>query len=240
MFDHLLPLTFTHSATRNGGDGTAGMIQWFAQDTWRATRRMTVDYGLRFATYSYWNQRVESAAFALERYDRSRAPRLYYPRLVDNRRVAFDPITGDIRPAVFIGAFAPGSGDTANGMVLDSDTSYPQGFRDAPGLLVQPRLGVSFDPFGDGRTAVRAAAGVFHEVVLGSVNSWNTVTNPPAQFTPAIFYEQFDRLPALAETGTVRPTGVFGWERDGKTPVVYNLTAGVQRDIGFGTVVDIA
>jgi hypothetical protein len=44
----------------------------------------------------------------------------------------------------------------------------------------------------------------------------------------------------LAETGTVRPTGVFGWDRDVKTPVVYNFTAGVQRDIGFGTVVDIA
>jgi hypothetical protein len=125
-------------------------------------------------------------------------------------------------------------------MVLDSDTSYPQGFRQSPGLLVQPRLGVSFDPFGDGRTAVRAAAGVFHEAVLGSVSVWETVTNPPAQFTPTIFYEQIDRLPLLADTGTVRPTNVFGWDRDSKTPVVYNFTAGVQRDIGFGTVVDVA
>jgi hypothetical protein len=232
--------SYSESTTRNGGDGTNGMIQWFAQDTWRATRRLTVDYGLRFATYSYWNQRVESAAFALDRYDPSRAPRLYVPRLVANRRSAVDPLTGDVRPAVFIGAFVPGSGDIANGMVLDSDTSYPKGFREPPGLLVQPRFGVSFDPLGDGRTAVRAAAGVFHEVVLGSVSSWETVTNPPAQFTPTIFYEQIDRLPLLADTGTVRPTSVFGWERDGKTPVLYNFSAGVQRDIGFGTVVDIA
>lgn len=145
-----------------------------------------------------------------------------------------------MRPAVFIGAFVPGSGDAANGMVLESDDSYPDGFREPPGVLLQPRFGVSFDPFGNGRTAIRAAAGIFHEVALGSVASWNTVTNPPAQFTPQIFYETMDRLPALAQTGAVRPTNVTGWQRDSRTPVVYNITAGVQRDIGYGTVVDLA
>jgi len=233
---------YSESTSRNGGDATAGMLQWFAQDTWRAARTLNLDYGVRFATYSYWNQRVDAAAFALERYDPARAPRLYYPRVVDGQRVAFDPVTGGVRPAVFIGAFVPDSGNTANGMVLDSDPTYPHGFREPPGLLVQPRLGVSYDPVGDGRTAIRAAAGVFHQVALGSVDSWNAVTNPPAQYTPTIFYENMDRLPALSATGAgaVRPTAVSGWARDGKTPVVYNFTAGAQRDIGYGTVVDVA
>lgn len=44
--------SYSESTSRNGGDGTAHMIQWFAQDTWRATRKLTVDYGMRFATYS--------------------------------------------------------------------------------------------------------------------------------------------------------------------------------------------
>jgi hypothetical protein len=75
---------------------------------------LTVDYGARFATYSYWNPRVEA------RPSRSiaticRARRLYVPRLVNIRRVAADPVTGEIRPAVFIGAFVPGSGETAKG-----------------------------------------------------------------------------------------------------------------------------
>ncbi len=94
-------------------------------------------------------------------------------------------------------------------VVLNSDASYPAGFRDGPGLLIQPRLGVSFDPFGDGRTALRAAAGVFHDTYLFSVNSWNTVTNPPVQFTPTIYYENMDRLPSLANAGALRPNSVF-------------------------------
>ena len=36
-----------------------------------------------------------------------------------------------------------------------------------------------------------------------------------------------------------RPNNVFGLERDAKTPTSYNWSLGVQRDIGWGTVVDV-
>jgi hypothetical protein len=36
-----------------------------------------------------------------------------------------------------------------------------------------------------------------------------------------------------------RPSAVFGIERDAKTPRSYNYSAGIQRELGWGTVVDV-
>jgi len=38
-----------------------------------------------------------------------------------------------------------------------------------------PRFGIAWDPFGDGKTSVRAAAGIFYGSISG--NEWNTMTN---------------------------------------------------------------
>ena len=43
------------------------------------------------------------------------------------------------------------------------------------GTTVSPRVGVVWDPFGDGRTAIRAAGGIFYGSISG--NEWNTMTN---------------------------------------------------------------
>ena len=230
---------YTESTSRPAGDGTRRTIEWFAQDTWRTTRKLTLDYGMRFAHYTLWTQKEgAAAAFALERYDRSKAPRFYQPAIVNGVRQGCDPVTGQVVPAVMIGAFVPGSGDPANGMVLDSDDSYPDGFRNAPGLIVEPRVGASYDLKGDGRTAIRASFGIFHNTRQTGNTNWTASRNPPLQFNPTLYY---GTLATLQQSSTVLfPSNVQGFVKDVETPIIYSFTAGVQRDLGWNTVFDAA
>ncbi len=67
--------SYVESDTRPSNEGRKTSLAWFVQDNWKATRRLSLDYGLRLVWYSQWtHNRGEAAAFALERYDRSKAP----------------------------------------------------------------------------------------------------------------------------------------------------------------------
>ena len=50
-----------------------------------------------------------------------------------------------------------------------------------------------------------------------------------------------DTLLAVGAAGAFanRPSNVFGIERDAKTPTSYNYSVGVQRELGWGTVLDV-
>jgi hypothetical protein len=241
---------YTESNSRPSGEGRQSIAEWFVQDSWKATRRLTVEAGVRFAWFNQWYQSNNRAAiFSLERYDRSKAPRLFEPACAvqvaptatcsaANRR-ARNPVNGQLLPAVFIGGFVPGSGDPYNGMVLATDKDYPRGFRNQQPVQVQPRLGFAWDVKGDGKLAIRGNVGVFNQTRVSANVVWNDVSrNPPITDTPRILYGTMDTL--LSSSGTLFPASVASLERDANTPVTYNYSLGVQKDIGWGTVVDIA
>ncbi len=214
------------------------LAEWYVQDTWKAHQRVTLDYGLRFLWYEPWYTKLPAAVFVPERYDSAKAPRLYQPARVNNQNVALDPVTGEVRPNVFVGAFVPGTGDPYNGMVSHGEPGYPRGFRENQGIHPEPRLGVAWDLLGDGKTALHASAGLYHNPHITARSMDSAANNPPAVNNPTIFYGTMDTL--LATGGfSARPSNVFGLERDAKTPESYNWSIGVQREIGWGTVVDV-
>jgi hypothetical protein len=231
--------SYTEQTSRPGGDGTADVLEWFVQDTWKARAKLTLDYGARFATYTHWKQKGgEAAAFALDRYSATRAPQLFQPAIVNGVRVSRNPVTGAIGPAILIGGIVPGTGDLNNGLVVNTDDSYANGFKESPGLLVEPRIGMAYDLAGDGKTAIRSSFGIFHTTrVSGNVN-WQASRNPPLQLSPQSFYGTMDTL--LQSSGITFPTAVQGFELETRTPTVYSYSVGVQRDIGWDTVVDVA
>jgi hypothetical protein len=217
------------------------MSEFYLQDTWRATQRLTLDYGVRFLWYEPWYSTQPAAVFVPGRYDPAKAPRLYQPARVNGVNVALDPVTGQTLPNVFVGSFVPGTGDRYNGMVTSSDPNYPKGFRDRTGIEPEPRVGLAWDITGNNKTAVHASVGTYHNPHVNANGMDAMARNPPAQNTPSIFYGTMDTLLAAGAQGAFsnRPSGVFGIQRDAPTPVSYNYSVGVQRELGWGTVLDV-
>src|SRR6185295_5991868 len=88
--------------------GVGWQSEWYVQDTLKASRRLTLDYGIRFLWYTPWKNTLPAANFNPNKYDPAKAPRLYQPIGTGTAARAFDPVTNTTLPAVYIGAFVPG------------------------------------------------------------------------------------------------------------------------------------
>jgi hypothetical protein len=226
--------TDRYRETRN----RAWMSEFYAQDTFTASPRLTLDYGVRFVWYTPYARIDDQVAnFDPARYDPAKAPRLYFPAIVNGTRVALDPVTGQTQNAIFIGAYVAGTGDPNNGMVNAGD-GVPRGFRNTLAPQAEPRIGVSYDLSGTGTTVLHASTGIFHNARLGGGNLGNLSGNPPFIHNPIVFYSTIGTLLGQGGTALINPPSIEAITTDAKTPYAYNWSAGVRRDIGWGTAVD--
>ena len=195
---------------------------------------------MRFTWYTPLYQAKDAAAeFSLSAWDNSQKAVLYVPALdATKARVAKNPITGALLPAVYIGAIVPNVGSNINGMVTESNKAYPLGFVKNRGLHFGPRIGFAYDLTGDGKTAIRSGFGTFYNTRPRGWTVGDMATNPPIQFTPTIYYGTLSTF--INSSGTLAPSSVVGADLNAKTPTIYNFSFAVQRDVGFGTVVEAA
>jgi len=179
------------------------------------------------------------SAFYLPNYKPADAPRLFQPAKINGVRVAYDPVTGQTLSQGYITAYVPGTGNLVNGIVVHGDAGVPPGFRDQAPILVMPRFGFSWDPFGNGKTAIRGGGGVFYQTTgdaLDEGSHW--VCNPPNQYLTNMYYGNVSLLRG-GGTPYPFPEPVYGFERANQMPATYNYSLGVQRDLGRSTMADV-
>jgi hypothetical protein len=208
-------------------------VEWFIQDSWRVKPNFTIDAGIRFyrigPTISADDQ---LAVFDPSAYDINQAPLFIQPVNTPQGRRGRNPITGEILPAVKIGTFAPNSGTPFNGTRI-----YDESVLDTPPIQVAPRIGFSWDVTGDGRTAVRGGFGIFpdrfnDDIVLQFVEL------PPNVLTPTANYTTINEL--LSTPLSLSPATARVLNPDYKPQQIKNWSIGVQRDLGYKLLADVA
>ncbi|MBM3813452.1 MAG: TonB-dependent receptor [Acidimicrobiia bacterium] len=227
--------SYTESDSHPHGHARYKNYEFFVQDNWKVNRRLTLDVGLRFyfiePTFSSGDT---LSVFDQATYDPARAPRLIEPYRATPTaaRMGRNPATGAVVPEVLIGTFAPGSGQFFQGM-----RQFQERVLETPPMKVSPRFGFAYDVFGNGKMAIRGGFGIFFDrfnddqVII-------FVEQPPNVITSSVNHSTIRNL--LSSPLNQSPTGVNAIQRSYDPPTVYNWSLGIQRDIGFGAVLDVA
>jgi hypothetical protein len=216
-------------------------VEWYAQDSWRVNRKLTIDYGLRF----YWIQPqydagLQTSSFNPGLYQNGARAVLVQPFLnAAGQRVGRNPITGAEMSSATIGSIVnTGNGFVnglyANGLGLAGKNGYPAGLINDRGLHYAPRIGIAWQ-FLD-KTVLRAGAGVFFDRFQGNP-VFDMITNPPGTVRPTLFDST---LASIASTqGTFFPTSIRGFDQGGHIPTTYQWNLSIQRQVGWQSVVEV-
>jgi len=216
-------------------------FELYGQDSWKFNRKLTLDYGLRWA---YIGPTYTVKPFFESYFD----PAAYDP----NQAVTIDTRATDltVTPNIINGSICainnpcPGVtnyGNPYNGMIQEGTHGIPPGFVDHRYTNFEPRLGFAYDPFGNGKWAIRAGFGIFHERIRQNANSFDALGNPPLLYSPTIYNSNIDQTgPALVANSLLTPAFALTPAKDGRIPTTYSWSAGIQHELPRRVGLDIA
>lgn len=165
----------------------------YVQDTWKLTRRLTLDFGLRFQWIQpQFDADEQTSTFLPEKFTPGQAPRIYRPTGTPSNRQAINPGTGQILNSTYIGKIVNGTGNLLNGIQQAGKDISKYLIRNR-GIHYVPRFGFAFDVTGKQNIVVRGGGGMFYDRFQGN-EVFDMLTNPPTTFAPTLVNDLLGNL----------------------------------------------
>lgn len=180
------------------------------------------------------------------------------PKLTLNLGLRYDVQTSPVEAQDLTATFVPNVQSTRVpsaplGMLFPGDKGVPRGIVDTRYHHISPRIGIAWDPFGDGKTAIRAGAGLFYGSVAGNewnqpgnaqpfavrqtfpnINSFTNIYAPTLSNGAASSFPTGDVFPYTYNPSSPRFLSAAGIEtiaQGYQWPLVYQFNAAVQRQL---------
>jgi Carboxypeptidase regulatory-like domain len=221
-------------------DVRANQFEFYGQDEWRVRHNLTLTYGVR---WSIFRQPTDASGlltnFDPAFYDPAQAPQL------------------DAK-----GALVPGTGNLLNGIVpsqaaMDNcqqllssgqvPVCWPTGTKPLYGnkvgnednRAIAPRLGLAWDPWGDGKTSFRAGYGLFYDSSLVGVIEQNEIANFPFVNNLQLNNVTYSALSGALALPTVPKAVGSRVDPNIKTPYIQNWSFGLQHELPHSVIFEV-
>ena len=212
-------VSFSQAQTDLVTDLRAHQYEFYVQDDWRLRHNLTVNVGLRYGLYRNPTSPDKLLTnFDPALYSRARAP------LVDAKT----------------GQLIPGTGDPFNGIINGGKSSpFGQRVENSDNKAWAPRVGVAWDPFGTGKTAIRSGYGIAYDVPTVGIWQDNIGTNPPYANSVSIKNTSLDNAGAGVAAPDLSPVPLQATPLPFRQPYVQQWSFDVQRQIAESFVVQV-